>query len=571
MTLNPPWVSPPAAVLDHSLELGGSGGTALDPAAVQAIPVLTSQLPANVVEAAQRWAPAPSGDVTGATDTPLLAALLAAGYEIQFPANATYYINATLTLSGSNGWVMPDSTQLVWAGAAGGKVASTVPFSSIYQAAYTGRLKGGSITYPYAKITAATKVIYIAQPQPAELSTNLNTDHASWATYPPIAGSYGYALDGNSNPGPFTISASVAMQVQYQIWVGCSHVQLIGCSGAYGQHCITFDNDSLGSSIPPINCTIVGAHAYQNSGSLIHGKYFTDVTSLGGTNEPGAPTANTAVFCLIENTANGFMTLIGGECLANGRITNYSTTGLVRFINTQDSNDALSVGSAGGAITATARGLLKTGVSIPGVPASSVLTTDGAANLTYQAIPPVTPAPAFIPGSYYPNYALTQQAGSVATVGQMTAYPIVVPTAHTFTNIAAFISTAGVAAAGRVGIYADNGAGAPGNLIYDNGAAVGVWNMNAAGQINAGGGLAITLQPGLYWLVFVVSAATTPPAPLVDASTRASGIFGQSAPAAVAAQNTGYKSTVSTNTGALPAAFGAVTAIAQTPIVYLVA
>jgi hypothetical protein len=196
-----------------------------------------------------------------------------------------------------------------------------------------------------------------------------------------------------------------------------------------------------------------------------------------------------------------------------------------------------------------------------------VLTTDIAANLTYQAIPPVTPAPAFIPGSYYPNYALTQQAGSVATVGQMTAYPIVIPTAHTFTNIAAFISTAGVAATGRVGIYADNGSGAPGALVYDNG----VWNMNAAGQINAGGGLTITLQPGLYWLVFVVSAATTPPAPLVDASTRASGIFGQTAPAAVAAQSTGFKSNVSTNTGALPAAFGAVTATAQTPIVYLVA
>src|SRR5271156_4828421 len=80
--------------------------------------------------------------------------------------------------------------------------------------------------------------------------------------------------------------------------------------------------------------------------------------------------------------------------------------------------------------------------------------------------------PPVIPGTYYPNYVITNAAGGAALVlGQLHFYPVMVWQGHTYISESIWVTTGATAALGHFAIYADNGAGAPGNLVLDAGTA----------------------------------------------------------------------------------------------------
>lgn len=167
---------------------------------------------------------------------------------------------------------------------------------------------------------------------------------------------------------------------------------------------------------------------------------------------------------------------------------------------------------------------------------------------------------AYTVGTWYPNYALT--LGTVAlTTGKMYAYPIVVDALHTFVALGIFVTTGGSTAVLRFGIYNDNG-GTPvgGSLALDAGTAS-ANTSTAVSQVT----ISEILNPGTYWLTVVQNSAGSAATVVVDVSTRANAVLGQTAPTNTQAQSSGFGSTASTFTGALPANFPAGTAATNIP------
>jgi hypothetical protein len=291
--------------------------------------------------------PTASGDTTGATDTAAINILLSLGYVVTLPAGH-YYINAPLKLAGNNGLSMApsDATVLEWVGAAGGSVLSTAAFTSPSQAAFWGVVEGGEIHYPYAKITSSTKVVYIAQPNPSRtLTTTIRTDYTDVSTHAPVAGSAGWVLDGNSNPGPFSISSKIIGQFDKQIWARTSHLVAIGCQGAYGNDLIVFDNDALGSSTAPMNCSVIEPHTFLNQRSAVRLIAALHVNILSGVYESATSTSPGGfLYCDSTFTGSAMMQNIN-QFTTNPRIVHYGT-GSVRFLNVQDGWDATFVGNS---------------------------------------------------------------------------------------------------------------------------------------------------------------------------------------------------------------------------------
>ncbi len=135
--------------------------------------------------------------------------------------------------------------------------------------------------------------------------------------------------------------------------------------------------------------------------------------------------------------------------------------------------------------------------------------------------------------------------------GVLTALPIVIFSTHTFVGIGVNIVTGGTASSVRLGIYADNG-GTPvgGSLVLDAGTVA----------TTAAGAAAITisqsLSPGVYWLVAVQVAATAN-AICTGIITTEFSPLGYSSPGVPDNSSTGFISSASTYTGALPATFPA--------------
>lgn len=102
--------------------------------------------------------------------------------------------------------------------------------------------------------------------------------------------------------------------------------------------------------------------------------------------------------------------------------------------------------------------------------------------------------------------ALTTGAG---TVNVLRAIPFIVSKSMTIDQMAINVTTAGAGGTGnaRVGIYDDNGNGYPGSRVVDAGTAV----TTSTGVKTFTTGLPVTLEPGLYWLVYVHDNATTAP------------------------------------------------------------
>ena len=176
-----------------------------------------------------------------------------------------------------------------------------------------------------------------------------------------------------------------------------------------------------------------------------------------------------------------------------------------------------------------------------------------------------------IAGHYYGLPPGASLAAVLTQTGLLYAYPFYVPNAAVMTSLHISVTTGQTGGACHAGVYADNGAGYPGALVYDSGA------LSATGTSVPGTtGLAVNLTPGFYWGATICTASTTFPS-----------VAGQSAVYTNAASNwLGYTSAAnalagsatamtglysgSQTYGALPGTFPALTAYitnATTPVI----
>lgn len=87
------------------------------------------------------------------------------------------------------------------------------------------------------------------------------------------------------------------------------------------------------------------------------------------------------------------------------------------------------------------------------------------------------------------------------------AYPIYIPNVVTVATLSIGVTTGQTGGAAHVGIYADNGAGYPGALVYDSGAIAGLTSTVVVTKSS----VATTLNPGWYWIASIYTASSTFP------------------------------------------------------------
>ena len=107
-----------------------------------------------------------------------------------------------------------------------------------------------------------------------------------------------------------------------------------------------------------------------------------------------------------------------------------------------------------------------------------------------------------------PNTGTALTTGA-PTVNNLRAIPFVVSKVITIDQMAINVTTVGAGGTGnaRIGIYEDNGNSYPGALIVDAGTNI----TTSTGVKTFTTGLPVTLDPGLYWLVYVHNNTTTAP------------------------------------------------------------
>lgn len=167
---------------------------------------------------------------------------------------------------------------------------------------------------------------------------------------------------------------------------------------------------------------------------------------------------------------------------------------------------------------------------------------------------------ALIPGSWYPADA-SNVIGLLLVQGQIYATPVSFNPGHVFQAIGALVNTAGTAGAvARFGIYADNGAGAPGQLVTDFGTVV----TTAVAPITVAASIPVPAG-SILWLCVAAQGAPATQATLWGDNGRSSLLTGQNVPVGV------VQSWVGTGVaGALPATFpGGATLQISPPIVQL--
>ena len=323
------------------------------------------------------------------------------------------------------------------------------------------------------------------------------------------------------------------------IRIGGNNVSLsmIGCRAAPSAN---------GANLPKYHLHVTGTGAQVNEvGSANENVAFT----IGWTSyitEPviTAATVSGTTVTIMEAGVWAAGQLVTVTGLANGAGTNW-TNANGTFVTATGGNGTFTYTVASGTPTSTSN---NTGQAVI---VGNTLTSPTLIDPTFLGAGwPLVP---YVAGNYYPNYAITFGTAT-PTTGKMYAYPIVVTQEHTFTTIGLWCTAGGTSSVTRLGIYSDNG-GTPvgGALLLD------------AGTATASTGAALTkaisqsLAPGVYWLVAVVNTTSGAPTFNADTSARqgAGAIFGQTAIAAAAAQNTGYVATGAGTTGALPATFPA--------------
>lgn len=86
------------------------------------------------------------------------------------------------------------------------------------------------------------------------------------------------------------------------------------------------------------------------------------------------------------------------------------------------------------------------------------------------------------------------------------AYPVYIPNEVDVVSLNLSVTTGQTGGASHLGIYADNGAGYPGALVYDSGALVSASTAMVTDTLAAN---ELTLPAGLYWFASVFTASST--------------------------------------------------------------
>lgn len=167
--------------------------------------------------------------------------------------------------------------------------------------------------------------------------------------------------------------------------------------------------------------------------------------------------------------------------------------------------------------------------------------------------------PAWVTGRFY-GLPLGATPEAVLTVtGTLYAYPVFVPSKVTVATLNLSVTTGQTGGAAHIGIYADNGAGYPGALVYDSGALVATGTAVETATPTAG---TVVLNPGVYWFASIFTASGTFPS-VVGIKTLYTGVVGNalgSDTAAHALATSGEAVTgisVAATYGALPSTFPA--------------
>lgn len=129
------------------------------------------------------------------------------------------------------------------------------------------------------------------------------------------------------------------------------------------------------------------------------------------------------------------------------------------------------------------------------------------------------PGFAWVANQWYPTFAAVA-AGADAANGLVTALPFYVATTHSFTHIGIDVTVASTAGVCDLGVYNDNGSAYPGALNANVGPTT---STAGTGAITAA--LAVTLNPGLYWLAVDYSASSVAPT-INESAASAYAIFG---------------------------------------------
>lgn len=113
----------------------------------------------------------------------------------------------------------------------------------------------------------------------------------------------------------------------------------------------------------------------------------------------------------------------------------------------------------------------------------------------------------YVAGRFYGIPDGATPAAVLTVTGTIYAYPVYVPSTTTISTLNISCTTGQTGGAARVGIYADNGAGYPGALVYDSGAIAGLTSTTVVTKT----GVATTVNAGWYWIASIYTATTTFP------------------------------------------------------------
>jgi hypothetical protein len=139
----------------------------------------------------------------------------------------------------------------------------------------------------------------------------------------------------------------------------------------------------------------------------------------------------------------------------------------------------------------------------------------------------------FIPGRWYPQFLASSTALSI-TQNQLYLSAMVVGVSHTFSAVGVNATVAGTGGTLTLVVYADNGSGYPGALVYS-----GTVSATTTGVIDITG-ILLTLTPGLYWIGLVGQGGTVQPTVTTSTDTGfAAPVIGNSTPATLQ-QNSNY-------------------------------
>lgn len=108
-------------------------------------------------------------------------------------------------------------------------------------------------------------------------------------------------------------------------------------------------------------------------------------------------------------------------------------------------------------------------------------------------------------------YGIPQGVTPVAVLtvtATLYAYPVYIPNAVEVETLNISCTTGQTGGACRMGIYADNGAGYPGDLVYDSGAVAGLTSTTVVTHTPT---TPVELNAGLYWIATIFTASGTFP------------------------------------------------------------